>query len=67
MLYKVVKEEGVTVDNVEFAKNEVLELEPESFNVSDLLAEGSIVEFENTEDEKGDEPVLPGEDTPKEE
>lgn len=44
MLYKVVKEEGVTVDGLDFAKDEVFDLESDAFNVPELLAEGAIEE-----------------------
>lgn len=66
MLYKVVKEEGVTVDDVEFAKDQILDLEPDALNVSDLLADGSIVETTEEEELAVPEPVLDGEAEPSE-
>lgn len=72
MLYKVVKEEGVVVDGVDFALGEVFDLEADAFNVSELLAEGAIVEsseedVDGSEVEVPDEGALPGEDAPVEE
>lgn len=69
MLYKVLKEDGVNVDGVEFEKDEILELDADALNVADLLAEGSIVEVEPGEVESNleEEPTLPGEDGPVEE
>lgn len=57
MLYKVVKEDGVVVDDVEFAKDEVLELESDALNVVQLLEEGSIVEVEEEEEPADPEPT----------
>lgn len=72
MLYKVTKEEGVVVDDVLFAKGEVLEFDPENLEVSDFLADGSLVETSvevETEvepelaEEVADEQLAPKEDT----
>lgn len=52
--FKVVKEDGVEIDGVEFAVGELMELDTESTEVSDLLAEGSIEAVES-EDEDSDE------------
>lgn len=46
MTYKVTKEDGVIIDGVAFAFDEVMELDSEAFNVPELIAEGSIVEVE---------------------
>lgn len=54
MLYKVVKEEGVVVDGIEFAKGEVIDLEPTAFNIPQLLSEGSVVESSVEKEESGD-------------
>lgn len=52
MLYKVVAEQGVVVNDVEFALGELFELEPDDFNVLELLALGEI---EETEELLGDD------------
>jgi len=57
MLYKVIKEEGVVVDTLNFAKGALIDLDSDAFNIPELLAEGAIVEDEAVEDE----PVLDGE------
>jgi len=66
--FKIIKflmQEGVTIDDVEFAKDEVLELDSDALNVADLLAEGSIVEVEPEEELAPDpEPVDEEEFTP---
>jgi len=54
MLYKVIKEEGVVVDTLNFAKGEFIDLDSDAFNIPELLAEGAIVA-------DIDEPVLDGE------
>ena len=57
-LYKVVAEK-IEVNGVEFIKDELLDLDPEQVEVSELLADGSLV-LEPTED---DEDALPSEPT----
>lgn len=49
MLYKVVKEEGVTVDGLDFAKGELLDLDSDAFNIPELVAEGAIVETDKSD------------------
>lgn len=66
MLYKVIKEEGVVVDTLNFEKGALIDLDSDAFNIPELLAEGAIVEDEAVEDEAvEDEPVLDGEAEPK--
>ena len=55
MLYKVVKEEGVTVDELDFAKGELLDLDSDAFNIPELVAEGAIVETEESDEVEGDD------------
>lgn len=57
--YKVVKEDGVVVDGVELGQDEILELDPEEVEVSELLADGSIIEVQEVNE---DEDELPEED-----
>lgn len=54
MLYKVVSE-SVEIDGTEFLAGEVVELEADAFNVSELLADGSIVEASDDSDENDGE------------
>ena len=64
MLYKVVSE-NVVIDDVEFVKDQLVELEADALNVADLLAEGAIVETsEDAELEEAPEPTLDGEAEP---
>ena len=55
MHYKVIKNK-IEVDGVEFLEGEVFECPIEVFDISELLADGSI------EITLPDEPTLPGED-----
>ena len=65
-LYKVIKEEGVIIDGLEFAKEELLDLESDALNVSELLAEGSIIDasLEGEEEAPEEEPTDPIADEP---
>lgn len=66
MEYKVVAEEGVMIDGLEFARGEIIDLDADMFNVPELVADGSIVALEEEADDLGEEPTLPGEDEPTE-
>lgn len=63
--YKVVKDEGLTVNEVVFEKGDMLELGHDE--VAKFLEDGSLVEASEadlTPDDLGDEPTLPGEADP---
>ena len=40
--YEVIKEEGVTIDSVVFAKGDIMEIDAEVIDIASLLAEGAL-------------------------
>lgn len=57
--------DGVTVDDVEFKKGEILELDPDMVDITDQLSDGSL-EVVPEESDLPPEPTLDGEAEPKE-
>lgn len=55
-IYKVLVD-SVTMDDVEFKKDEILELEADALNVPELLSGGSIVEVSPEEIPGGDDEI----------
>lgn len=69
MVYEVVKEEGIVFKGTPFLKGELVEVDPEDQEITEALADGSVVEggHEEEQDDSADaEPTPDPEPTPEE-